>query len=432
MMPPGSSGSVAEDLRRYNADQFACLEEMAREHGNIFALKLGTLGNEPVPGIETNEYWVFLTRPHQIRLMYESDGSVTTGALANKVFFGTNEASVGYIDGEVHRRRRAQLHPMFNGSRDYSVLIQKVATQCFSEWPRETPVVLFPELQMMTSRIIAEVVCGNMNEDDREQLASMMPVTENARFTRNEVVAADRAIRAFIQERIDGYLEKSVVTGRDDAFGMLLKLKDVGDPSLSNEVIRDEVFGLLYTGFSTTSTTMSWILARVLTRPDVYTWLMRELRETIGDGPITRGMTNRMPNLDATIKETLRLHPVTPLNGVRMLKKPLEIDGYRLPAGTILVHCAYLLQRSPEVFFDPETFSPERFVSKRIDPYAWGAFGGGERVCIGRGFAMEEMKVLLAKMLIELKLELIGGLPASQQQGFFMAPANGLPCIIRA
>lgn len=41
------------------------------------------------------------------------------------------------------------------------------------------------------------------------------------------------------------------------------------------------------------------------------------------------------------------------------------------------------------------------------------------------------MKVLLAKMLLELRLELIGGLPSAQQQGFFMAPANGLPCIIR-
>ncbi|WP_438009357.1 cytochrome P450 [Sorangium sp. So ce321] len=429
-LPPGSSGSAEEDLRLYAEDPYRCLEALSKEHGTIFSLKLGELGNGPTEGAGNNGYWVFLTRPHQIRLMYQADGSAVSGAAANKLFFGTNEASVGYIEGSDHKRRRSQLHPVFNGSRDYTALIDEVSTRCIAEWPRGRPFSLFLELQRLTSNIIAEIVCGNMAPRDREQLCAMMPRTEGARFRREEVLEADRAIRSLIDERIGGHLGRSVVTGRQDVLAMLLELAGKGDTSLSREVVRDEVFSLLYTGFSTTANTLSWAFVRVLTHEDVHDRLTEELREVVGDGPLSRGKLDALLYLDATLKETLRLHPVTPLNGVRMLKTPMEIDGFLLPAGTILVHCAYLLQRSPDVYPDPEVFSPERFLGKRTDPYTWGAFGGGDRICIGRGLALEEMRFLLAKMLSELRMELLGGIPGAKQQGFFMAPANGAPCVV--
>lgn len=431
-LPPGPRLSVEETLKRFNEDPFRYLETLENTYGTIFTLELGTLGNEPIAGVPNNGKWVFLTRPHQIKIMYEAAGSMASGALANKVFFGTTEASVGYIEGAAHKRRRAQLHPVFNGSRDHTALVQQVAARCIARWPRNEPFPLFLELQKLTSELIVEIVCGAMETRDRAHLCAMMPRTENACYTHDEVREADVAIRSFIQQRIGGYLEKAQKVGREDTFAMLLRLADMGDESLSPEVIRDEVFSLLYTGFSTTSTVLSWAFRYILAHEAVHRNLLQELREVVGDEPLSQKHLGRLVYLDATVKETLRLNPVTPLNGVRLLKQPLEIDGCLMPAGTILVHCAYLLQRSSDVYPESARFMPERFLGKRVDPYAWGAFGGGERICIGRGLALMEIKTLLAKMLSELSLELVGGMPRAKMQGFFMAPEDGTPIILRS
>lgn len=430
-LPQGSSGSEEADLRSFLEDPFACIDVLSKKHGTLFALRLGTLGTEPVKNVTSNGYWVFLTRPQQLRLMYEADASHASGALANKLAFGTDDASVSYLEGKAHKLRRAQLHPAFNGRRDYTSLILEVADKCIAEWPREKPFLLFRELQKLSSNLITEIMCGCMEEKDRAQLASMLPKTEDVGCPRHEAKAAEMSIRGLVFERINGYLQRAQAHGRSDVSTTLLELAEAGDESLTPEVIRDEVFGLLYTGFSTTSSTLSWAILRILSNPTVYQQLMQEVQEVVAAGPLSRKILNGLPYLDATIKETLRLHPVTALNGLRLLLRPMAIERYLLPAGTMLVHCAYLLQRSSDVYPDPERFFPERFLNQRIDPYAWGPFGGGERVCIGRGLSLDEMKVLLVKMLSELHIEMVGDLPPAQLQGFFMAPKNGAPCILR-
>jgi cytochrome P450 len=338
------------------------------------------------------------------------------------VFFGTDEASVAYIDGTAHRRRRAQLHPAFNGGRDYAELILEVLDRRVASWPRGTTFPLFRELQKLTSEVITRIVCGHLSTVDRQELAEILLRTEDARCTRDDLIAADRDSRAFIQDHLENY-----PTGPGDVFATLRKLAHDGDATLTDDVIRDEVFGLLYTGFSTTANTLAWAFVEILDNPRVHDKLTGE----IGDSPITREALNELPYLEATLKETLRLHPVTPLNGVRLLHHDLEIDGHLIPAGSILVHCAYLLQRSPDVYPDPLAFQPERFLDTPTDPYTWGAFGGGHRMCVGRGFSMNEMKVVLARLLTSHHLERLNPPPKARQQGFFLAPADDAEVILR-
>ncbi len=431
-LPPGPKGPITEELARFNADPFGHLEALAAQYGTMFTLQLGDLGNEAVVEAENNGLWVFLTRPHQVRVMYEADDSVVSGAQANKVFFGTNEASVGYIDGKAHRCRRSLLHPTFNGSRDHSGLVREVAQRCMARWPRGEPFRLFEELQRLTSEIIVEVVCGNLSTEDRAHLSGMLPRTESARLSREELRGADVAVRAFVQGKVQGYLHDAQRAGSEDVLATLLRLGRDSDPSLTQEVVRDEVFSLLYTGFSTTANTLAWAFLRILGERTVLERVRRELDEVVGAGPLGPAQLARLEYLEAVLKETLRLHPVTPLNGVRMLKQDLMLDGYLLPPGTILVHCAYLLQRSADVFPLPELFVPERFLGPKLEPYAWGAFGGGSRSCVGRGFSMEEMKAVLAVVLGALELERLERvLPRAEQQGFFMAPADGARCVVR-
>ncbi|MGI8308482.1 cytochrome P450 [Saccharopolyspora hattusasensis] len=421
---PGPNGEPWDVLARFNEDTYGYLDELFAVYGTLFSLPLGNVGGLFLPHINDNGNWVFLTRPHQIKVMYESPDDVISGAEANKIFFGTDEASVAYIEGKAHRKRRQQLHP-FGGSRDYAELVLAELARQVETWPKGTPFRLFEKLQIMTSAIITEVVCGNMAEEDREFIRTTLLHTENAKNTGEEVLAADAGIRSLVARRIPDYRVWSAPES-PDTLSLLLRLAEEGDVELTDEVIRDEVFSLLYTGFSTTANTLAWTFVRLLRDERVLGSVRKEIADNIGDGTITRDSVNTLPYLDAVLKEVLRLHPVTALNGVRLLKQDIELDGYQVPAGSILVHCAYLLQRSSEVFDAATEFQPERFLTCSVDRYRWGAFGGGSRTCLGRGFSMNEMKLVVTKLLTDHELRAVGvGVPKAQLQGFFMAPIDG-------
>ncbi|MEO3975607.1 cytochrome P450 [Streptomyces sp. CAU 1734] len=429
-VPPGPNAPVADQLAWFERDPFACVEDASRRYGTPFTLRLGSLGNAEVPGVEHRGEWVFLTRPEQLKVMYTSGEAVTSGAQANQVFFGTTEESVGYIDGRSHRRRRSQLHPAFSGNRDYVAIIQEAVDSHLASWPRDRPFELFPALQLLTGEIITEVVCGNFDAADRLRLTALLPRTESARLTGAEMFAADQEIRAFVAERMPGHLAKSDALGRDDVLASLLRHAADGDASLTDEVIRDEIFSLLYTGFSTTANTLSWAFVEMMHSEPAQRALRAEVGDRFRHRPLRRDEFGSLELVDATLLEALRLHPVSALNGVRMVTAPLRLDDYLLPPGTILVHCAHVLQRSPDLYPDPLSFKPERHLTGRTDHYVWGPFGGGTRTCVGRGYALAEMRMIMAMAVSGIRLTPVGPVPRARQQGIFMAPADEARCVV--
>ncbi|MCG8917240.1 cytochrome P450 [Actinokineospora sp. PR83] len=427
-LPPGPDEPVDEQLAGFEADPFGCVERMTREYGDLFTLRLGGLGNEDLVDVEHNGAWVFLTRPDQLRAMYAPDAG-TSGALANQLFFGTPEESVGYIDGTLHRRRRSQLHPAFSGGRDYAAIITTAVDEHVARWPRGERFDLFTALQALTSDIIAEVVCGGMPTGVKAEIAAMLPRMENAKYSRDEVVAADRELRAYLDRHLSGHRQRCDAAGVDDVSAALQRHAEAGDEALTDEVVRDEVFSLLYTGFSTTANALSWAFLEVLADQRVRDRLMAEIGDRFATRPVPGEAAKDLDYVDAVLSEALRLHPVSALNGVRMVVEPLVVDGHELPAGTVVVHCAHVIQRDPRNYEDPLVFRPERFLGAPVDPYVFGAFGGGARMCVGRGYARAEMRVILAMVLASVDMRAVGPVPAARQQGIFMAPER-TECVV--
>ena len=92
--------------------------------------------------------------------------------------------------------------------------------------------------------------------------------------------------------------------------------------------------------------------------------------------------------------------------------------------------CLYLAHRRPDVWRQPETFKPERFIDTRVDPYTFFPFGGGPRRCLGAAFAIYEMKIILARILTRVALRAD---PTHEvhvvRRGVTFAPSGGLPVI---
>jgi cytochrome P450 len=88
-----------------------------------------------------------------------------------------------------------------------------------------------------------------------------------------------------------------------------------------------------------------------------------------------------------------------PLAG-RRLSAPLQVDGVELPEGTDVTPAIWLAHTRADVYPNPFTFRPERWLDGAAPPgYAWVPFGGGVRRCLGAAFAEMEMRVALATML---------------------------------
>jgi hypothetical protein len=82
--------------------------------------------------------------------------------------------------------------------------------------------------------------------------------------------------------------------------------------------------------------------------------------------------------LDAVVKETLRLCPAVPVV-MRRLVEPTQLGGYTIPAGTIVAPCVFLMHRRADIYPQPRSFRPERFLEDPAGTYTWISFGGGVR-----------------------------------------------------
>ena len=75
-----------------------------------------------------------------------------------------------------------------------------------------------------------------------------------------------------------------------------------------------------------------------------------------------------------------------------------------IPAGTLVIPHITLVHRRPDLYPDPLTFRPQRFLDSRAGTYTWIPFGGGARRCIGAAFSLVEMRIVLRTMLRHARL----------------------------
>jgi cytochrome P450 len=90
----------------------------------------------------------------------------------------------------------------------------------------------------------------------------------------------------------------------------------------------------------------------------------------------------------------------------------VTIQGYHFPKGCVLWTVTYLVHHDERYFHDAESFIPSRWdepAIKDLPRYAYFPFGGGNRMCIGEGFAWMEGVLVLAAIASRCRLELPAG-----------------------
>ncbi len=397
-----------------------------RRYGKVFTLRAATIGE-----------MVFLADPDAIKTVFAGDPHIFHAGEANAMLGGLlGDSSVLVIDEDVHRERRRMMMAPFH--RDavarQADLMAEIAAENIAGWPVGRSFPVAPNTSQITLEVILRTVIGAsdparlaalrevmprlLSVGPWESLAIAKPTLQNRlpwRRLAHNMAEADRLLYAEIAERrADPDLAE-----RTDALAMLIQASGT---EMSDKELRDQLITLLVAGHDTTATGLAWALERLTRHPQILAKAVAAAEA--GDAG--------EEYLDAVCKETLRIRPVVPDVG-RILKKPVEVAGYRLPAGAMVVPSITSVHADPSVYPDPEKFDPDRMVGATLSPTTWFPFGGGNRRCLGAGFAMVEMRIVLREILrrVELSTTTEPG-EKTKLKHVIMTPARGGQITVRA
>ncbi|KAI1614357.1 putative benzoate 4-monooxygenase cytochrome P450 [Exophiala viscosa] len=192
--------------------------------------------------------------------------------------------------------------------------------------------------------------------------------------------------------------------------GRLFKVRE--EANLSDMDIASECADHLLAGIDTTADSLMFMIwALSLPQNKQCQEKLREevLQISVADQngiPTPKDLTH-LPYLNAVVKEALRLYSPLPAFEPRVSPTDTLIDGFEIPAGTIVGMSPFCLHRDEAVFPDPLSFRPERWLtpgggtlvpeSDLKNKYLW-AFSSGARMCIGMHLANAEMLTMLAAL----------------------------------
>jgi cytochrome P450 len=418
------------------------LDECRRLYGDTFTLN-----------IAGNGQFVMMADPDDVREVFRGDPDVLHSGEANALFIATvGRHSVLVLDGAPHARQRRVVVPPLKGERMRAFFnaMRLETLDAARTWPRDVASAALPVMRRITLRVILRTALGlapgpemDRFEQKIEKFLSngrqryalvLMTIVPIERFSGSrwaplfrQLSALDDDLFAFIASRRRGEHPPSGENVLDD---LLAAQHEDGSP-LDDQEVRDAIITILIAGHDTTALALAWAMVDIVPRPEVVDRLTDELRQVTGGGPPEAEHLPSLEYLDASIRESLRMSPVAPFV-VRKTVQPVSVGGREYPAAVVLCPCSYLVHHRADLYPEPDQFRPERFLERKFGPHEWFPFGGGNRVCLGMPFALYEMKVLLATLLSQVRLERpLGARSRARRYGIVLGPDDGAQLIVR-
>ncbi|EXJ60076.1 cytochrome P450 oxidoreductase [Cladophialophora yegresii CBS 114405] len=242
----------------------------------------------------------------------------------------------------------------------------------------------------------------------------LMPAME----TWNQVLVFTlKAINGRASIKRDGELINADVEGRD----MLSRWAYVKSSDPLKMSSRDIIVHLstnVFAGSDTTAIALRAIVYFLCRNPECMDQLVAEIDAVDKAGKLSRPIshkeaTTELPYLGAVVKEAMRIHPsVGFLMERHVPAEGLDVQGYHIPAGTIVGINPWVTNRSPVFGPEPEKFNPSRWLTasqeqlKEMDNIWELNFGAGSRKCIGRNISWIEIHKVIPELLRRYRVEL--------------------------
>ncbi|VUC36338.1 unnamed protein product [Clonostachys rosea] len=183
-----------------------------------------------------------------------------------------------------------------------------------------------------------------------------------------------------------------------------------GEP-LPTSWIAAEMLDNIYAAQTTVALALVFALWDLARNPE---WQSRVRAELLALPTDDDGLPNfdgimAAPTLDACFRESSRLHPLSSGKAERVVPTTKAYNGVVLPAGTLVSTSTLAIHHRPEVFTDPHVYRPDRWLEAdeatlQAMESCYMPFGYGARLCLGKAFAVAEIKLLIAGIIVEFSV----------------------------
>lgn len=326
------------------------------------------------------------------------------------------------MNGEQHRRHRRMLSEPFQrrSFAGFQQTIVNLAERMVGRWQIGSQIDIAAEL----TEYMLEVTSGMLFGVEHPQFAVQLGRTIDHWLGMNHRVGVgalgasdalhreyeplleqaeevERQIREFLQLRRSGSELGS------DVLSLLLKASDEQGGLTDDELVGHTAL-LFSAAHMTTAHTLTWTSLLLAQHPQTHQAVYEELVDVLGDRCPTLADFDQLPQLERTIKESMRVLPASAYSQ-RVAACDLELGPFQVRRGTPVVFSQYIAHRMPEYFDQPRSFQPDRWRTITPPPYAYMPFAMGPRLCLGGPLSLVTIKLTLSTILRHVTLQSVPG-----------------------
>lgn len=324
-------------------------------------------------------------------------------------------------NGDFWLKQRRLIQPAFHKQK-MNQLVQNMEFTIAAELqnlPEGNPVALFPIMNQLAFNVVAKSLFHiSASEEKLNRLkliilqvqeflikeirlpykAYWFKISGQIKKHQELALESDAIIKEIIEERIKSR------TKQNDLLDMLLETRyeDSGE-GMSTQQLIDEIKILFIAGHETSANAMTFTLHLLGNHPEIQQKVFEELMELQTDDVVEQ--LQKMTYTNAVINESMRLYPPAWITDRENIEDATLL-GYHIKEKTLIGVSFYELHRNPKYWENPSAFNPERFLGEqKKESYKYFyPFGAGPRMCIGLGFAMYEMSLVLSYIVKRYKI----------------------------
>ena len=409
--------------------------------------RYGGLVRVPVPG---NEIYLVADADMLHQILVESERTYVKGE-RNQLFAPLLGNGLVISGGSHWQRQRKLMNPHFSHQAvgEFEHHIRASLDETVADWQKNLgkEIDVNSQMEQLTFRALLRGLFSGEGQQHADALFRdfsvlsqfcirrfFSPVTLPLRLSYALHPAARRSAAGMKARLLDIITKRRNAPRSDkpDLLGMLIEARDENGEGMRDEDICDEITTVFFAGYDTTSVSLTMTLRMLADQPDAWNRVAAEAKEKVNGAVPTAEEVRSFKLIASAYKEALRLYPPAYMIN-RTPLRDVELGGFPIPEGSLLLLSIWSVHRMPEYWDDPLQFRVDRFTEEnRKEHYrhAYIPFSSGPRICLGIHLALLEAGMILGTLMKQFRLAPRPGHEPNVQAYSTLHVTGGMPMVV--